>query len=76
MGKLIDQCFKEVHRIALLIAGEPDEVIELVLDAMRDEFKHQDDEELPTEVVDVLLEAILLRRGEIERGGAVSVRRH
>ena len=72
---LIDQCMKEVHRVAMLIAGESDEVVELVLDAMREEFKDKEDE-LPAEVVDLLLQAVLSRKSEIERGTTVSVRSH
>jgi len=72
---LIDQCMKEVNRVALLIVGESDEVVELVLDAMREEFKDKGDE-LPAEVVDLLLQAVLSRKSEIERGTTVSVRSH
>jgi hypothetical protein len=72
---LIDQCMKEVNRVALLIVGESDEVVELVLDAMREEFKDKEDE-LPAEVVDLLLQAVLSRKSEIERGTTVSVRSH
>ena len=38
---LIDRCMKEVHRVALLIAGEPDEVVGIVLDAMREGIQGQ-----------------------------------
>jgi hypothetical protein len=72
---LIDQCREEVHRVALLIAGEPDEVVEFVLAAMREEFKDKDDE-LPAEFVDLLLQAILARKAEIEHGTIASVRAH
>jgi hypothetical protein len=58
-----------------LIVGESDEVVELVLDAMREEFKDKGDE-LPAEVVDLLLQAVLNRKSEIERGTTVSVRSH
>ena len=42
---------------------------------MREEFKDKD-EELPAEVVDLLLQAILRRKAEIEHGTIVSVRAH
>jgi hypothetical protein len=72
---LTERCMKEVHRIALLIAGEPDEVVGIVLDAMREEFKDKDDE-LPAQVVDLILQAVLARKAEIEHGTALSGRSH
>jgi hypothetical protein len=47
----------------------------IVLGAMRDEFKEKDDE-LPAQVVDLILQAILARKAEIEHGTIVSVRAH
>jgi hypothetical protein len=69
---LIEQCLHEVHRIAFVVAGEPDEVAEAVLAGMREELEKT----VPPEVLDSLFNAIRRCKAGIERGATVSVRRH
>jgi hypothetical protein len=69
---LIEQCLTEVYRMAFIIAGEPDEVAEAVLAGMREELEQT----VSPETLDSLVSAIRRCKAGIERGAAVSVRRH
>lgn len=70
---LIGQCLNEIGRLAYLFAGEPDCVVEEALAAMR----YQLGDTMPADTVDLLCNAVLRCKAEIERRGfAGSVSRH
>lgn|GEM_PF-4257673 len=69
---LIEQCLAEVYRMAFILAGEQDEVVEAVIAEMREQLEKT----VPLETLDSLFNAVRRYKAGIERGAPVSVKRH
>jgi hypothetical protein len=64
---------QSVYQHGFLFAGEPDEVVEATMAIMREQLAQCD---LPEHTLDSLFNAIRRCKAGIERGTAISVRRH
>ena len=72
LEKLIAQMLYEVHKVALIVAGQSDETTEAILDDLREGLEDL----IPAETVERFCEAVVRCKAEMENGDIVGISRH